>query len=151
MRKYIPSILVATTIAGLGFALSLTRTTVKNEGETGLKNLCQLIDANSVKLEALSGADITTGNIAVARITNAAASVGPSIGGNIPKAALTNALATAGDTIGGNIAQASLTNALVALKSTALSTNVLGTGTASTSTVVWVTQTGQLVSITTAP
>lgn len=44
---------------------------------------------------SISGTNISGGNIAVARITNAAASVGPSIGGNIPEAALSNALRTA--------------------------------------------------------
>lgn len=41
----------------------------------------------------IAGSSIVSGNIAVARITNAASTVGASIGGNIPVAALTNALA----------------------------------------------------------
>lgn len=40
----------------------------------------------------IAGASIVSGNIAVARITNAMASAGATIGGNIPAAALTNAV-----------------------------------------------------------
>lgn len=52
-----------------------------------------------------------TGNVAVARITNAAATVGASIGGNIPVAAMTNAAGSIGAFIGGNVPLASVTNA----------------------------------------
>ena len=60
----------------------------------------------------INGTNITSGNIAVARITNAAATLGPSIGGNIPVAAVTNAAATVGPSIGGNVHAAAITNAL---------------------------------------
>ena len=93
MRKFVPAIIVAGLFAGFGFALSLTDLGLQHEGKTGLKDMCAVINANNVLLEALSGADLTTGNIAVARITNAAASIGPSIGGNISNTAITNALA----------------------------------------------------------
>ena len=52
-----------------------------------------------------------TGNVAVARITNAAATVGSYIGGNIPVAAMTNAAGSIGASIGGNIPVAAMTNA----------------------------------------
>ena len=116
MRKFVPAIIVAGLFAGFGFALSLTDLGLQHEGKTGLKDMCAVINANNVLLEALSGADLTTGNIAVARITNAAASVGPSIGGNIPVAAITNAAAAVGPSIGGNISNTAITNALAALK-----------------------------------
>ena len=64
-------------------------------------------DANISDLAATK----LTGNIAVARMTNAAGTVGGSIGGNIPEAALTNAAGSLGDNIGGNIPVAALTNA----------------------------------------
>jgi hypothetical protein len=51
-----------------------------------------------------------TGNIAVARMTNAAGTLGSSIGGNIPVAALTNGAGSLGASIGGNIPVAALTN-----------------------------------------
>lgn len=40
----------------------------------------------------IPAASVTSGNLAIERITNAAATVGASIGGNIPFAALTNAV-----------------------------------------------------------
>ena len=116
MRKFVPAIIVAGLFAGFGFALSLTDLGLQHEGKTGLKDMCAVINSNNVLLEALSGADLVTGNIAVARITNAAASVGPSIGGNIPVAAITNAAASVGPSIGGNISNTAITNALAALK-----------------------------------
>ena len=62
----------------------------------------------------IAGASIVSGNIAVARITNAMASAGATIGGNIPAAALTNAAGSVGSSIGGNIPAAALTNAVIA-------------------------------------
>lgn len=53
---------------------------------------------------------ISSGNIASARLTNAAGSLGPSIGGNIPVAAITNAAGSIGASIGGNIPAAAMTN-----------------------------------------
>jgi len=57
--------------------------------------------------------NIASGNLALARITNAAATVGSAIGGNIPVAAITNALTTGGASVGGNVPLAAITNALV--------------------------------------
>ena len=56
----------------------------------------------------IAGGNISAGNIAVARITNAAGSLGPSIAGNIPSAAITNALTAffkAGTATNGQAAQ----------------------------------------------
>lgn len=65
-----------------------------------------IIDVNgTVPATSLSG------NIAVARMTNGAATLGASIGGNIPVAAITNAAGSVGASIGGNIPVAALTNA----------------------------------------
>lgn len=52
-----------------------------------------------------------SGNVPVARMTNGAGTLGPSLGGNIPLAAMTNGLKTGGAGIGGNIPLAALTNA----------------------------------------
>ena len=111
MRKFVPAIIVAGLFAGFGFALSLTDLGLQHEGKTGLKDMCAVINANNALLEALSGADLVTGSVAVARITNAAASIGPSIGGSIPVAAITNAAASIGPSIGGSIPVAAITNA----------------------------------------
>jgi len=62
--------------------------------------------AVSVLTTNLSGANIKSGNIPVAALTNAAGSVGASIGGNIPVAALTNAVTA--------LAGASITNTCIA-------------------------------------
>jgi len=73
-----------------------------------------------------NAANIASGNLALARVTNAMATAGSTIGGNIPKAAITNAIATtvipkvgitnalasAGSAIGGDIPIAAITNAL---------------------------------------
>jgi hypothetical protein len=58
-----------------------------------------------------NAANIASGNIDIARVTNAMATAGSTIGGNIPVAAITNALTTGGASIGGNIPIAALTNA----------------------------------------
>ena len=93
--------------------------------------------SNLATSQTLSGAaSVTTGgvvtllgNIPVARITNAAGSVGASIGGNIPVAAITNAAGSVGAFIGGNIPVGALTNALAANLGTVNVTNSLVSGT----------------------
>lgn len=85
---------------------------------------------------ATNGETTLAGNIPVARITNAAATVGASIGGNIPVAAITNALTTGGASIGGNITVAALTNALAANLGTVDYTNVIVSADAKTNTII---------------
>lgn len=61
---------------------------------------------------SISATNITSGNIAAARMTNGLATSGSSIGGNIPVAAITNAAATVGPSIGGNIPSGAVSNVL---------------------------------------
>lgn len=70
------------------------------------------VSGNGSGLTNLNGANIASGNIGVNRLTNGAASLGPSIGGNIPVAAITNAAGSVGPSIGGNIPSAAITNVI---------------------------------------
>lgn len=89
----------------------------------------------------LAGANIK-GNIPVAALTNAAASLGPNIGGNIPVAAITTAAGSVGPSIGGNIPLAALTNALSPVLYSGTVTNNPAT------TNVYVILNGSVVSVT---
>jgi hypothetical protein len=90
------------------------------------------------KLVAIDAATLPvaglTGNIAQARITNALATAGATIGGNIPVAAITNAAGSVGASIGGNIPVAAVTNALNQTASAV--TNVVITADAKTNTII---------------
>lgn len=63
-------------------------------------------------VQSLSATNITSGNMAEARLTNAAASLGDDIGGSIPVASITNAAGSLGPSIGGSVPIAAITNAL---------------------------------------
>ena len=121
-------------------------TTGTVETVAGLSETITNIPAASVTSGNLAVARITNaaatvgsyigGNIPVAAMTNAAGSIGASIGGNIPVAAMTNAAGSIGASIGGNVPIASLTNALATNLGTVDYTNVIVTADAKTNTII---------------
>jgi hypothetical protein len=137
MKRYLVMTLAAllvcsaSAIAGqLSTTWTLRNVVDPPELRDGLNADAQAADA---RLDAIDGGT-ASGNIPVARITNALTTAGASIGGNIPKAAITNALGSAGANIGGNIPVAALTNAFNAAG--ALVTNVVVAVNYTTNTIV---------------
>lgn len=78
----------------------------------------------------INATNVTAGNLAQARISNALGTAGSLIGGNVPIAAVSNAMGSAGATIGGNVSATTISNAVAHGAFTAIpnSTNGLVTG-----------------------
>ncbi len=147
--------------AGGGSTTTLTPTLVSNATLKVYGRDLEITNSITIKAGSLDSAGLTGnilvarltnalpssgsyigGNVPVAAITNAAGSLGASIGGNIPVAAITNAAKTVGASIGGNIPLAAMTNALSPTLYSGTVTNDLAT------TNVFVILNGVVVSVT---
>ena len=103
----VPPFSAANLIAGT-IATAINGQAITNISAANINPLTVASAFAGQSITNLAGGNISAGNIAVARITNAAGSLGPSIAGNIPSAAITNALTAffkAGTATNGQAAQ----------------------------------------------